>query len=49
MINFDDYTNENKTHHNPKWTHILDTPYRLIIVRDSGQDKTNILLNLVNY
>ena len=32
MINFDNYTNENKTEHNPKWPHIPDHPYRLLIV-----------------
>ena len=31
MINFDDYTNENKTEHNSKWPHIPDHPYRLFI------------------
>ena len=28
MINFDDYTNKNKTEHNLKWTYIPDHPYR---------------------
>ena len=27
MINFDDYTNENKIEHNSKWPHIPDHPY----------------------
>ena len=48
MINFDDYTNENKTEHNPKWPHIEDYPYRILIVGDSGSGKTNALLNLIN-
>ena len=26
MINFDDYTNENKTEHNLEWSHIPDHP-----------------------
>ena len=26
MINSDDYVNENKTKHNPKWPYILDLP-----------------------
>ena len=26
MINFDDFTNENKTEHNPKWPSIHDHP-----------------------
>ena len=28
MINFDDYTNENKTEHNRNWPHTPDKPYR---------------------
>ena len=27
MINFHDYTNENKTEHNIKWSYISDHPY----------------------
>ena len=48
MINFDDYTNENKTEHNSKWTNIPDHPYRILIIRGSGSGKTNALLNLIN-
>ena len=48
MINFDNYTNENKTEHNPKWPHIPDHPYRVLIVGCSGSEKTNALLNLIN-
>ena len=48
MINFDDYTNENKTEHNPKWPYIPDHPYRILIVGDSGSGKTNAFLNLIN-
>ena len=29
MINFHDYTNENKTEHNIKWSYISDHPYRI--------------------
>ena len=29
MINFDNYTNENKKEHNPKWSYIPDHPYRI--------------------
>ena len=47
-MNFDEYTNESKTEHNPKWPYIPDHTYRLIIVGGSGQGKTNILLNLIN-
>ena len=48
MINFDDYTNENKIEHNSKWPHIPDHPYRILIIRGSGSGKTNALLNLIN-
>ena len=48
MINFDDYTNENKIEHNLKWPYIPDHPYRILIVGGSGSGKTNALLNLIN-
>ena len=48
MNNFDDYTNENKTQHNLKWSYILDHPYRVLIVGGFGSGKTNALLNLIN-
>ena len=48
MINFDDYTNENKTDHNLKWPHVPDHSYRILIVGGSGSEKTNTLLNLIN-
>ena len=48
MINFDGYTNENKTEHNPKRPHIPDHLYRILIAGGSGSGKTNILLNLIN-
>ena len=48
MVNFDDYTNENKSKHNPKWPYIPDHPYRILIVRGSESVKTNALLNLIN-
>ena len=47
MINFNDYTNENKTENNFKWPYIPDHPYRILIVGDSGLGKTNALLNLI--
>ena len=46
MIHFDDYTNENKREHNPKWPYVPDHPYRIVIV--GGSRKTNALLNLIN-
>ena len=48
MINFDDYTNENKIEHNLKWLYIPDHPYRILTVGGSGSGKTNALLNLIN-
>ena len=48
MINFDKYTNANKTEHNSKSAHLPDHPYRILIVGGSGSGKTNALLNLIN-
>ena len=47
MINFDNYTNENKTKHNKNWPYIPDHPCRILIIRGSGSGKTNLLLNLI--
>ena len=46
-MNFDYCINENKTEHNPKWSHIPDHPYRILIIGGSGSGKTNALLNLI--
>ena len=48
MINFDDYTSENKTEHNLYWSYIPDHAYRILIRVGSGSGKTNALLNLIN-
>ena len=48
MINFDDYTNENKTEHSLKWPYIPDYPYRILIKAGSGSGNTNALLNSIN-
>ena len=48
MINFDNYSNENKTEHNLKWPYIPDHLYRILIAGGSGSGKTNALLNLIN-
>ena len=48
MINFDDYTNENKMQHNSNWPYNPDHPYRILIIGGSGSGKTNALLNLIN-
>ena len=47
MINFDDYTNENKIDHNLKWPYVPDHPYRILIIGGSGSGKTNALLSLI--
>ena len=47
MINFDDYTNENKIENNSKWPYIPDHPYRILIVAGPGSG-SNALLNLIN-
>ena len=47
MINFDDYTNENKTKHNIACPYIPDHPYRILTVGGSGSGKTKVLLNLI--
>ena len=48
MIDFDDYTNENKAEHSSNWPYIPDHPYRILIIGGSGSGKTNALLNLIN-
>ena len=48
MINFDDYTNENKIKHNPDQPYIPDHPYRILVIGGSGSGKPNVLLNLIN-
>ena len=48
MINFDNYTNENKTEHNSKWPYIPDRPDRILTTGGSGSGKINALLNLIN-
>ena len=48
MVNFDDYSNENRTEHNSKLPFIPDHPYRTLIIGGSGSGKNNALLNLIN-
>ena len=43
MINFDDYTNKNKSEHNLKWSYIPYHSYRILIAGGSGSRKTNAL------
>ena len=47
MINFDNYTSENKTIHNKNWPYVPDHPYRILIIGGSRPEKTNLLLNLI--
>ena len=47
MINFDDFTNENRTEHNKNWPYIPDHPNRILIIVGSESVKTNLLLNLI--
>ena len=47
MINFDEYTNENKKDHNPNWPYVPDDPHRILIIGGSGSGKANALLNLI--
>ena len=39
MINFDEYTSENKKQHNFNWPYIPDHPYRILIIRGQEQEK----------
>ena len=48
MINFDNYTDENKAKHNSKWSYIPDHPYRILIIGGPESGKTSALLNLIN-
>ena len=48
MINFDNYTNENKTERNSKQPYFPDHPYKILIIVGSGSGKTNALLTLIN-
>ena len=48
MINFDDYSNKNKTERNSKWPYIPDHPYRILIIEVSRFRKNNASLILIN-
>ena len=47
MIDFDDYVNGNKTEHYKNWPYTPDHPYRILLIKGSGSEKTNVLLNLI--
>ena len=44
MINFDDYTNENKTEHNKNWPYSPDRSYRILIKGGSGSEKNKCII-----
>ena len=44
MINFDNYSNENKTEHNTKWPYIPDHRYKILIIRGCQSGKTYICI-----
>ena len=46
MINFDEYTNENKKEHNLNWPYIPDHPQRILIINliNNQQDIDKIYL-----
>ena len=48
MLNFDDVVKENIKEHNQDWPQIPDHPYRTLIIRGSGSEETNSLLNLIS-
>ena len=48
MINSHNYTNENKTEQNLKWSYIPDHPYIILIIGSCGSGKTNTLLYSIN-
>ena len=49
MINFDEYTNENKKEHSFNWPYIPDHLYRILTIGGSETGKTNALFNLINH
>ena len=40
MINFDDFSRENKKEHNPNWSQNPDHPYRMLIAGSSVSENT---------
>ena len=43
------YDQSVKINHNPNWPYIPDHPYRVLIIGDSGSEKTNALSNFINH
>ena len=48
MVNFDNYTNENITEHNPKWSYIPDHSYRILTIGGTGSWKTSELFSFID-
>ena len=48
MINFDEYTSENRVNHNPNYPYIPDHPYGILTIAGSGSGKTSALLYLID-
>ena len=50
MINSEDGTKENKKEHNPNSNpQVLDHPYKILLIGDSGCGKINALFNLITH
>ena len=47
MINYDDVTKENIKYNNLNQPGIPNHPYITLIIRGSGSEKANVLLNLI--
>ena len=43
------YDQSVERNHNPNRPYIPDYPYGILIIGDSGSDKTNVLLNLIKH
>ena len=39
---------KNRKEHDPIWLQIPDHPYKILIIENSGSQKANALLNLIN-
>ena len=48
MFNFDYIAKEDIKEDNPKWSEMLDHPYRILIIGGPGSGKTNAFLNLID-
>ena len=49
MIIFNDAREENIKEHNLNWPQIPANYFSILIIGDSGSEKTNALLHLINY